>query len=222
MSSQSIGLSEELAQYIHAYSVRTPDLLKQLREETAGTFEAAPMMISPEQGQFFHLLLKLIKAKRVLEVGTFTGYSSSVMAMALPGDGSVTCCDTSYDWTRLAIKYWQLLEIEHKISLRIAPALETLDQLLHEPDFVPFDFILIDADKTNHLNYYERSLQLVRPGGLIAIDNVLWHGKVIDDNEQEESTVSIRKLNEHIYNDDRVEICMLPVGDGLTLVMKPD
>lgn len=222
MSSQSIGLSSELAQYVQDHSVKMPELLKQLREETIATFEAAPMLISPEQGQLFTLLLKLIKAKRVLEIGTFTGYSSSVMAMALPADGSVTCCDTSYDWTRLAIKYWQLLQIEHKISLRIAPAMETLDQLLHEPDFVPFDFIFIDADKRNHINYYERSLQLVRPGGLIAIDNVLWKGKVIDEDDQQDNTNDIRKLNEHVFNDDRVEMCMLPVGDGLTLVMKPD
>ena len=119
------------------------------------------------------------------------------------------------------MKYWRLMKLQHKITLRLAPALETLDQLLQEPDFIPFDFIFIDADKVNHLKYYERSLQLVRAGGLIAIDNVLWGGKVIDESDQQDNTKGIRELNKHIFNDDRVEMCMLPIGDGLTLVMKP-
>ncbi len=221
MSNQSLGLSPELSQYLQDHSVKIPDLLTQLRQETDDKIEMAHKLISPEQGQLFQLLLKLIDAKRVLEIGTFTGYSASCMAMALPLDGHITCCDIDPDCTKLAMKYWRLMKLQHKITLRLAPALETLDQLLQEPDFIPFDFIFIDADKVNHLKYYERSLQLVRAGGLIAIDNVLWGGKVIDESDQQDNTKGIRELNKHIFNDDRVEMCMLPIGDGLTLVMKP-
>ena len=221
MSNQSIGLSPELCLYLQQHSVKIPDLLAELRQETIDTFKDAPMLISPEQGQLFQWLLKLIGAKRALEIGTFTGYSSICMAMALPDDGHVTCLDCSFDWTRLAIKYWKRMNLEHKITLRLAPALETLEQLQQEPDFTPFDFAFIDADKCNHQHYYEHCLQLVRSGGLIAIDNVLWGGKVVDDSDTQANTQDIRTLNKHIYQDKRVDMCMLPIGDGLTLIRKP-
>lgn len=221
MSSHSMGLSPELSLYLQQHSVKIPDLLAELRQETIDMFEAAPMLISPEQGQLFQWLLKLINAKHVLEIGTFTGYSSICMAMVLPDNGHVTCLDSSLDWTRLAVKYWKRMNLEHKITLRLAPALETLATLEQEPDFVPFDFAFIDADKCNHLKYYEHCLALVRSGGLIAIDNVLWGGKVADEKDQQANTQDIRRLNEYIYQDKRVDMCMLPIGDGLTLVRKP-
>ncbi len=216
MSAKTMNLSSELTEYLQQHSVKMPEGLQALRQATYDTFEAAPMLISPEQGQFFHVLLKTINAKRVLEVGTFTGYSAAVMAMALPEDGHVTCCDLSYDWTRLAVEYWPKLGLDDKITLHLAPALETLDGFIAEKTEL-FDFAFIDADKLNYLNYYERCLQLVRPGGIIAIDNVLWGGKVADKNEQAENTNIIRQLNERVFNDDRVTMCMLPIGDGLTL-----
>lgn len=220
MSNETLSLTADLQQYLRQHSVKEPALLTALREETETTFEAAPMQISPEQGQFFQFLLPLINAKNVLEIGTFTGYSSICFALSLPDDGHVTCCDTSYDWTRLAVKYWEKMNLSHKISLHLAPALKTLQNLIDDNRANTYDFAFIDADKANYLNYYEHCLTLVRPGGIIAIDNVLWGGEVINADNQNENTRIIRKLNDTLYSDDRISACMIPIGDGLTLARK--
>lgn len=219
MSSHTLSLTPALMDYLHQYSVREPALLKALREETVQTLEAAPMQISPEQGQFFQFLLKLIGARKCLEIGTFTGYSACCMALALPEDGHITCCDISRDWTRMAEKYWQKMGFSKKITLHIAPALDTLQQLI-KTEKNTYDFAFIDADKPNYPHYFEYSLQLVRVGGVIAIDNVFWDGNVINPADQNENTRAIRALNEWIFQDQRVNMCMIPIGDGLTLVQK--
>ena len=220
MSSHTLTLTPALIHYLHEHSVKEPALLKALREETVATLEAAPMQISPEQGQFFRFLLETINAKNVLEIGTFTGYSAICMALALPNDGHVTCCDLSYDWTRLAEKYWKLMQLDKKITLHLAPALVTLQKLIDDQKQNTFDFAFIDADKPNYANYYEYCLTLVKPNGVIAIDNVLWSGEVINPDNQSENTCAIRALNHTIANDHRVTTCLLPIGDGLTLIKK--
>jgi caffeoyl-CoA O-methyltransferase len=155
----------------------------------------------------------------VLEIGTFTGYSSVCFALAIPADGQVVCCDSSAEWTKIAQKYWAQMGLSQKMTLHVAPALKTLAELLNsQPNF--FDFAFIDADKLNYPHYYEYCLKLVRPGGVIAIDNVLWGGDVIDPNNQKENTAAIRSLNKQIYEDDRVSACMIPIGDGLTLAYR--
>lgn len=220
MSAETLPLTPALQNYLQQHSVKEPSLLAALREETQATFEAAPMQISPEQGQFFQFLLPLINAKNILEIGTFTGYSSICFALATPVDGHITCCDTSYDWTRLAVKYWEKMGLTQKITLHLAPALKTLQHFIDSNHANTYDFAFIDADKMNYLNYYELCLKLVRPGGLIAIDNVLWGGEVINPENQKENTQIIRELNDKLYDDHRVSICMIPIGDGLTLVRK--
>jgi len=178
----------------------------------------AIMQVSPEQAQFMQLLLRLISAKNVLELGTFTGYSALAMALALPDDGFLITCDINSEWTEKAPLFWQQAEQEKKIDLRLAPALETMKQLLTEGYALSFDFIFIDADKTNYLNYYELALQLLKPSGLIAIDNVFWEGKVIDPQETGAQTREIRKLNEFLKQDNRVYTSLLPISDGLFLI----
>ncbi|OGT48795.1 MAG: SAM-dependent methyltransferase [Gammaproteobacteria bacterium RIFCSPHIGHO2_12_FULL_38_11] len=220
MSAHTLQITPELINYLHEHSIQEPDLLKALREETVKTFEAAPMQISPEQGQFFRFLLQTMNAKNVLEIGTFTGYSAICMALALPDDGHVTCCDLSYDWTRMAVKYWELMHLNKKITLHLAPAINTLQSLIDNNQQNTYDFAFIDADKPNYSNYYEYSLQLVRSGGVIAIDNVLWGGEVINPENQNKNTLAIHELNNKIAQDDRVTICMLPIGDGLTLARR--
>lgn len=220
MSDRTLQLTPELLNYLYQHSIHEPPLLKALREETHATLEAAPMQISPEQGQFFRFLLKAIQAKKALEIGTFTGYSSICMALALPDDGHVTCCDLSFDWTRMAVKYWDKMQLQQKITLHLAPAIQTLQSFIDNNLQNSYDFAFIDADKPNYDHYYEYCLTLVRPGGIIAIDNVLWGGEVINPDNQNENTRIIRALNEKIANDNRVTICMLPIEDGLTLVLK--
>lgn len=220
MSDHTLSLTPELLSYLRENSVKEPAALAALRAETIATFEAAPMQISPEQGQFLQFLLPLMNVKQVLEIGTFTGYSAICFALALPADGHVTCCDTSYDWTRLAIKYWEKAGVSEKITLHLGPALKTLEQLLDDQKQNTYDFAFIDADKPNYLNYYEYCLKLVRPGGIVAIDNVLWDGEVINSENQQENTRVIRELNKKLHQDDRVSLCMLPIGDGLTLARK--
>jgi caffeoyl-CoA O-methyltransferase len=178
------------------------------------------MQISPEQGQFMRLLIQLIGAKKTLEVGVFTGYSSLSVALALPADGKIIACDVSEEFTAIARRYWQEARVAEKIDLRLAPALETLDELLATGQAKTFDFAFIDADKENYDAYYERSLQLIRPGGLIAIDNVLWSGRIADPHIQDESTQAIRALNQKLRNDERVTLSLIPIGDGLTLALK--
>src|SRR3990167_9138747 len=220
MSSHTLALTPELIQYLCAHSVHETALLKALREETLETLEAAPMQICPEQGQFFQWLLRMMNAKKVLEIGTFTGYSAICMALALPESGHVTCCDISVDWTRMAVKYFEKMQLQNKITLHVAPALQTLQTLIDQGQRNSFDFAFIDADKPNYPHYYEYCLQLVRCGGVIAIDNVLWGGEVLNQDNQDENTRVIRALNSKIAQDERVSICMIPIGDGLTLAQK--
>ena len=220
MSSRTLSLTPELQHYLQTHSVKEPELLAALRTETIKTFEAAPMQISPEQGQFLQFLLKLMGAKKALEIGTFTGYSAICMAMGMSESGHVTCCDVSFDWTRMAEKYWKMMGLDQRITLHIAPAMHTLQKFIDEKQHDSFDFAFIDADKPNYGNYYDYCLQLVRPGGVIAIDNVLWNGEVINPKNQDENTRIIRELNNTIYRDERVSMCMLPIRDGLTLVQK--
>ncbi|SRR5579883_1105860 len=219
MSNQSIGLSEQVYHYLQSVSLREPTVLTQLRQETA-QHTMSRMQISPEQGQFMALLIQLIGAKKTLEVGVFTGYSSLAVALALPPDGKVIACDVSEEYTAIARRYWQQAGVADKVDLRLAPALETLDALLAAGQANTFDFAFIDADKSNYDGYYERSLQLVRSGGLVAIDNVLWYGRVADPDVQDNSTKAIRAFNQKLYQDERVSLSMVPIGDGLTLARK--
>jgi predicted O-methyltransferase YrrM len=219
MPKQSIGLDNQLYNYLLSVSLREPEILGKLRQETAN-HPRGGMQISPEQGQFMRLLVQLIGAKKTLEVGVFTGYSSLSVALALPDDGKIIACDVSEEFTAIARRYWQQAGVTDKIDLHLAPALETLDQLLATGQAETFDFAFIDADKENYDGYYERSLQLVRPGGLIAIDNVLWSGQVADLQNQDEETQAIRAINEKLHHDERVTISLVPIADGLTLALK--
>lgn len=219
MSTATIILDKKLREYLLNVSVKESEILRELREETA-QMEYSAMQISPEQGAFMSFLVELIQAKRTLEIGVFTGYSALVVAMALPEDGIVTACDVSEEWANVGMKYWKKAQVENKINLRIAPALKTLDQLLSEGKQGTYDFAFIDADKIEYQGYFDKSLELLRIGGLIAIDNVLWGGSVIDDSIQDSSTKAIRKFNKKLYQDERVSISMVPIGDGLTLACK--
>jgi O-methyltransferase len=178
------------------------------------------MQVSADQAQFMALMLKLINARRVLEIGTFTGYSALVMADALPNGGEIIACDKSEEWTNMGKGYWRQAGLDHKINLRLAPALDTLKQLVDDAQQNTFDAAFIDADKTNILNYYEYCLTLVRPGGLIMIDNVLWGGSVIDPGKQDDDTNAIREANSFVFQDERVDMSLVPIGDGLTLARK--
>ncbi|MFN7413390.1 MAG: class I SAM-dependent methyltransferase [Dolichospermum sp.] len=219
MSKQTLGLEQNLYDYLLSVSLREPTILTQLRQETA-QMPRSIMQISPEQGQFMALLVKLIGAKKTLEVGVFTGYSSLVVALALPADGKIVACDVSEEYTSIARRYWQEAGVADKIDLHIAPALETLDNLLTTGEAGTFDFAFIDADKGNYENYYERCLELIRPGGLIAIDNVLWSGKVAETEIQDNQTNKIRDLNRKLHEDSRITLSLVPIADGLTLAMK--
>ena len=219
MSSRTIGLDQALYDYLRSVSLREPEVLGRLRAETAG-MERAGMQISPEQGQLMGLLVELMGARRALEIGVFTGYSALCVALALPADGRLTACDVHEEWTAMARRYWAEAGVAEKIDLRIAPAIETLDALVRDGRAGYFDFAFIDADKVNYPAYYERCLTLVREGGLIAIDNTLWQGRVIDERDQSDDTVTIRALNRQLHEDPRIGLSMLPVGDGLTLARK--
>jgi predicted O-methyltransferase YrrM len=219
LSSRTIDIDDRLYSYLIAHSVRDLPVLAELRAETA-KHPKAGMQISPEQGQFMALLVELIGAKRTIEVGTFTGYSALVVALALPAEGRVIACDVSEEFTAMARRYWAKAGIANKIDLRLAPANETLDKLLATGEAGRFDFAFIDADKENYVGYYERCLKLVRAGGLIAVDNVLWDGKVADPAVDGEDTRAIRALNDQLKSDERVSLSMVPIGDGLTLARK--
>ena len=216
MSSGSIGLSQELNAYLERVGVREPDVLRSLREETA-LMPQAQMQIAVEEGALLSLLVQLLGARRILEVGTFTGYSSTAMALAMPADGRIVCCDISREFTDVARLAWSAAGVDDRIELRLGPALGTLDDLLQEGASASFDLAFIDADKANYAGYYERALRLVRPGGLIAIDNVLWSGRVADPADTDADTEAIRALNEAIAVDERVDVAMVPIADGVTL-----
>jgi caffeoyl-CoA O-methyltransferase len=218
MSARTITLTDELLAYVNSVGVREPAVLRKLREETAPLAQH-DMQIGPMQGAFMSLLVRLIGARTCLEVGTFTGYSSTVVALALPDDGKLLCCDVSREWTDVARRYWAEAGVADKIELRLAPAVETLDQLLAEGQEGSFDFAFIDADKTGYDAYYERALRLVRRGGLIAIDNTLQHGRVVDASSDSDNVRAVRALNQKIRDDDRVEMVLLPLADGLTLAV---
>jgi predicted O-methyltransferase YrrM len=219
MSTRTFTLPDPLYEYFLSVSLREPEILSRLRKETARTPDFQ-MQISPEQGQFMALLIRLSQATKILEIGVFTGYSSLIMALSLPHDGKIVACDISDEWTSVARRYWTEAGVVHKIDLRLAPALATLDSLLANGEAETFDFAFIDADKKNYKEYYERSLKLLRPGGLIAVDNVLWSGRVADAGETEADTESIREFNRTLHADRRVFLSLIPIGDGLTLALK--
>jgi predicted O-methyltransferase YrrM len=219
MSNRSISLTDLLHEDLLSVSLREPALLRQLRDETAAD-PLARMQISPEQGQFMALLVRLMGARRCLEVGVFTGYSSLAVALALPDDGRIVACDVSEQWTAVARRYWDAAGVAHKVELRLAPALETLERLLAAGAAGSFDFAFLDADKESYLSYYECLLELVRPGGLILADNTLWSGRVADPANTEVTTEALRRFNERLRVDERVDLSVVPIGDGLTLARK--
>ncbi|HWA41743.1 MAG TPA: class I SAM-dependent methyltransferase [Hypericibacter adhaerens] len=219
MAVRNIGLPDPVFEYLVAHSVRDSDLKRRLREETA-KLPLGMMQIGPDQGQFMALLVELIGARRALEIGTFTGYSSLCVAEAMGPQGRMICCDISEEFTSIARRYWREAGVADRIDLRLGPGVATLDKLLADGETGKFDFAFIDADKTSYDAYYERALKLVRKGGLIAIDNVLWGGDVINPKDRSEDTVAIRKLNEKLAKDDRVTLAMVSIGDGLTLARK--
>lgn len=219
MSTRSFLIPDSLADYVESNWIDEPAVLRELRAETAN-MENANMQISPDLGQFLTVLLKGIGARMTVEVGVFTGYSSTVTAMALPEDGQIIACDVSEEFTATAKKYWAKAGMSEKINLRIAPALETLNDLVQEGGVGQFDFAFIDADKVNYWSYFDACVRLVRAGGIIAIDNVLWSGKVADEAVTDESTVAIREFNARIHTDPRVIVSLVPIGDGLTLAVK--
>ena len=209
-------LPDDLYAYLLEHSVRESDVLRRLREETE-TLEHSNMQIGPEQGRFMALLVELIGAENALEVGTFTGYSALAVASALPEHGRLVACDVSEEWTSIARRYWAEAGVDHKIDLRLAPATETLDAILATGGENRFDFAFVDADKEGYEAYYERALRLVRPGGLIAIDNTLWEGKVADASVTDTDTEAIRRLNRKLSRDERISLSIVPIGDGLSL-----
>ena len=219
MSSRTLNLDDRLIGYLRSVSVKDTPILAKLRAETAKQ-KMAVMQISPEQGQFMALLVELMGARRTIEVGTFTGYSALVVAMALPAQGRVVACDVSEEWTSIGRRHWAEAGVAHKIDLRLGPAAETLDAMIEAGESALYDFAFIDANKEDYDAYYERCLVLLRQGGIVAIDNVLWSGKVADDKVHDKDTDAIRALNAKIAGDVRVTSCMLPIGDGLTLCRK--
>ena len=219
MANRTIGISDDLAAYVVEFGTREPAVLARLREETAAIPQHR-MQIAPEEGAFLAMLVELIGARRCIEVGTFTGYSSTAVALALPEDGSLVCCDVSEEWTSLARKCWEEAGVASKIDLRIAPAAETLDQLLADGQDATYDVAFVDADKTGYDGYYERLLRLLRPGGLIAFDNTLWGGRVLDPDAKDEDTRAIRALNAKLAEDERISLCLLPLADGVTLARR--
>lgn len=219
MTNRTLQLDDNLYRYLLDNSLRESDAAKKLRAETA-SLPKGRMQIAPEQGQFIALLARLIGARRTLEIGVFTGYSSLCVAEALPDDGLIVACDIDRDWTDIARRHWQQAGVADKIDLRLAPALDTLDALLAEGGQNSFDLAFIDADKQRYQDYYERCLQLVRPGGVILLDNVLWSGRVADPEERAPNTRALRALNSALKDDPRIWLSLLPLGDGMTIAMK--
>jgi predicted O-methyltransferase YrrM len=212
-------MTDELYKYLLSSSLREPEILRRLRDETA-PYPHSMMQTAPEEGQFLALLLQLIGAVNTIELGVYTGYSSLWTALALPPQGKIVACDINEEWTSIARRYWQEAGVAQKVDLRLAPAIETLDTLLRAGKHGFFDFVFIDADKENYDAYYERSLELLRPGGLIAVDNVLWSGRVADRQWMDEATLAIRAFNLKLRDDDRIKLSLVPIADGLTLALK--
>jgi predicted O-methyltransferase YrrM len=219
MSNRTIGVSDALAAYVVEVGTREPDVLTRLREETAAIPQHG-MQVAPEEGAFLAMLVELTGARRCIEVGTFTGYSSTAVALALPEDGQLVCCDVSEEWTSVARRYWAEAGVAGKVDLRIGPAADTLDGLLADGEEATYDFAFVDADKAGYDGYYERLLRLVRPGGLIALDNTLWSGKVIEPDSDDKDTRAIRALNAKLAVDDRVSLSLVPIADGVTLARR--
>jgi predicted O-methyltransferase YrrM len=219
MSRRTKALSEKVRDYILNVGVTEPPVMRQLRTVTR-KLPMGGMQISPEQGQFMGFLVRMLGAKRCLEVGTFTGYSALAVANALPADGMLICCDVNVEWTDIARRFWGKAGVASRIELRLGPAVDTLDALIKGGAAGSFDFAFIDADKTNYGAYYERCLTLLRPGGVLGVDNALWSGRVADSAVKDKDTVAIRKLNKKIHGDKRVDHCLLPIGDGLMLARK--
>jgi predicted O-methyltransferase YrrM len=219
MSRFHTPITDEMADYIRQVALREPEVLRQQREATDQDPQAS-MQTAPEQGQFLQMLARLTRAKKTLDIGVFLGSSSTWVALALPAGGKIVACDRSEEFTQRARRLWRAAGVEDKIELRLGPALDTLDTLIAEGQAGSFDFAFIDADKANYANYYDRAMVLVRPGGLIAIDNVLWHGAVIDPGETDADTEAIRAFNLKLHADERVSLSLVPLGDGLTLACK--
>lgn len=217
--SKSFHLPDDVQAYVLAHGVREPAILARLRDETA-RHPRAQMQIAPEQGAVLRFLVEVLGARRCLEIGTFTGYSSLAMALAMPADGTIVCCDISDEYTQIARRFWAEAGVAHKADLRIGPAVETLDGLLAGGGAGTFDLAFIDADKHAYPDYWERCVALVRPGGVIAVDNVLWSGDVADPSITDRDTVALRRVNEIIDADERVTPVMLPIADGMTLARK--
>ena len=219
MSNQTIQLNQELYEYLLSVSLRESQVLKDLRVATAA-LSGGNMQIAPEQGQFMALLVKIIGAKRLIEIGTYTGYSALVCALAL-SDGKIIAIDSDSASTSIAQDFWQQAKVDHLIELRIGDAQDILQSLLHKNLLKgSIDFVFIDADKINYPIYYELSLELIRKNGIILFDNVLWGGAVVDEKNQDRNTTAIRNLNLHLLDDPRVDISLVPIGDGLTIARK--
>ena len=219
MTRKNINLTDEIYDYMLSVSLKETDVQRELRDYTA-THKMAMMQIAPDQGQFMALLVRLIQAKNIIEIGVFTGYSTLCMAIALPDNGHIVACDINKEYTDIARQYWHKAGIAEKIELVLAPAIQTLDGLISKGQQEQYDFVFIDADKTEYPDYYERAMQLLRPGGLFVIDNVLWYGKPANPDEMDKDTAAIRKFNQQLFDDTRVVTSMLAIADGLTLALK--
>jgi len=219
MTTKTLGLDPRLKDYLLDHSLREDALARRLRDETARLPESR-MQIAPEQGQFMALLVRLTGARRIVEIGVFTGYSSLCLARALPADGHLLACDVSEEWTTVARRYWDEAGVAQRIELVLAPARDTLQARLEAGESATYDLAFIDADKTSYSDYYEACLELLRPGGLILVDNVLWSGRVADDADQDPDTLALRAFNRKLHHDERIDLSMLPLADGLTLARK--
>ena len=219
MSAKTILMDDQLLEYLRQNAVREPEVLQELREETQ-QLPNARMQISSEQGQLMAMLVKLVNARKIVEVGTFTGYSSTVMALAMPPEGRLVACDVSEEYTQIARKFWQKAGVDEQIQLILGKAKESLKQLLQADGQESFDLAFIDADKTAYTEYYEYCLKLIQPGGLILVDNVLWGGQVADSSNHDMDTEALRAFNAALSSDQRIDLCMVPIGDGLTIARK--